>query len=107
MTTRKPWEQDLEVGLATGAVWVRGSLAGLRHEMPDGHGCTPQEVVEFGRMFAAAPDMARALLGLGSRRLITAMEEWHLYGCSRSGDERLCDMGCEQARAALAKAGVL
>ena len=57
----KPYEQDLEVD-AKGSVWITGKLAALRHTMPEGHSCTPQEVLEYGQLFAAAPEMARFLI---------------------------------------------
>lgn len=52
------------------------------------------------RLEQAAPDMARALLDLG---YAICGEEWHLVICYEHGHGKQC----ENARAALRKAGVL
>lgn len=60
---------------------------------------TREESDAAGRLIAAAPDMARALLAQGHQ----TMDGWHTHACI----ERDHNDTCEAARAALHKAGAL
>lgn len=95
----KPWERNLEVD-ERGGVWEVGKPAAWRHQMPEGHSCTKEEVLEYGTMFAAAPDMARALL-------LLLGENGHFPWCHAwFGGGGACIEPCTGTRAALSKAGV-
>lgn len=86
----KPHEQNLEVD-ERGDVWVAGKPGAWRHQMPSGHACTQEEVVEYGKLFAAAPRMVRVLLD-------------HL---KRHGESMTCGCWtCSDARRVLTSAGV-
>lgn len=110
----KPWEETWRTGLR----WFDG-LEG-RHEYGWGittprDGNTPSEIVvrfrlpvdvsdatarEIQRFHEAAPDMARALLGM-------LLHHGHIDDCpGRLGVGSPCYTRCEHVRAALAKAGV-
>jgi hypothetical protein len=95
----KPFERVLECD-ERGDVWETGKPGAWRHTMPAGHSCTAAEALEFGRLFAAATDMARAL-----KEMFGTSE--HLALCpalTRPG--RSCHPDCMRARSALQKAGV-
>lgn len=88
------WEWDAEAGevVALGAADKRGGEA---------------EPVDFsdepvGLLAAAAPDMARALLGLGH---VADGLGWHTRECCEA--KRGCIVSCQSVAAALKKGGVL
>lgn len=61
-----------------------------------------EEAYDIGRLIAAAPDMARALLGCAAaQRGSDGRPCWCASGVHRGGET------CEAARAALRKAGVI
>lgn len=72
-----------------------------REEVIAGESDTAEEALS--KFIAAAPDMARALLGLGEE---DEDGNWHLSACVRASYEP-CLKDCTSARAVLTKAGVL
>lgn len=93
MTPTDVWEWDAETGEVVG-LDVDGSQRGIALS------------VDFsdeppGRLAAAAPDMARALMATG----VEKAGQWHTRGCWSAG--RGCIVACQQASRALRKAGVL
>lgn len=62
---------------------------------------------EWGPMFSAAPDMARALLDMMPEAHVRRGVERHTPNCWNTNSDAPCLPECERAIAALKKAGVL
>jgi hypothetical protein len=92
------WEQG--EGALVGVLYRDGRLIGSFSRTDDG----PSRA----KLAAAAPEMARALLGRGRSGWHGGAREWHLGVCWNHLRERgsMCLTGCRDVQQALVRAGV-